>query len=142
MRAIDFYGLPNFTYAEIVLHYRNKGFTFSQAQREVGRLKKSFFIKLQKVRTQIDRPIKINCLTEGRHGRGSFHYLAMAGDWRVGGKGRVNYNKVLQACIDAGFKGIGWYPHWKPGGGFHTDIRSGGIKLWLRGSRGIYRGLI
>jgi len=139
MKRSDFKQLPNFTYYEILLHYFNKGFSRQQAEREIARIPLNWFKKLQKVRTQINKKIRLNCLTEGSHKPRSWHFKAKAGDWHV--VGPHNKNKVLQACIDAGFKGIGFYPFWnKPG--FHTDTRPGGIKLWKREKNGKYKGLI
>jgi len=140
MKDSDFNDLPNFTYMEVVLHYQSKGYGIDEAMAAVRKIDKRLFIKLQKVRTQINRKIRINCLTEGKHVRGSYHGQGMAIDWRVLGK--VNYNKVLQACLDAGFKGIGWYEWWKPRPGFHTDIRQGGVKVWKRDGAGLYKGLV
>lgn len=139
MKRIDFKNLRNFTLQEIRQHYYSKGFKW--ANPEIHKIKKQLFIKLQKVRTQIGRPIKINRITEGKS-KYPTHENGLGIDWRVGGKGRVNYNKVLQACIDAGFKGIGFYPYWAPSQGFHTDIIPGGVRVWLRDAAGVYRGLI
>ncbi len=139
MKSIDFYDLPNFSFNEVCQHYYNKG--FKHASPEIKKIKKQLFIKLQKVRTQIGRPIKINRITEGRS-KYPTHRNGLAIDWRVGGKGRVNYNKVLQACLDAGFKGIGFYPHWRPSPGFHCDIIPGGARVWKRLKNGKYVGLI
>ena len=139
MKEQDFNDLPNFTFNEIIRHYQSKGFEYADCVKEIAKLKKRLFIRLQKVRTQIGKPIKINCLTEGKHVKNSLHYMGMAIDWHVAGK--VNMNKVLQACLDAGFSGIGVYPFWnKPG--FHSDIRAGGIKLWKRDENGEYKGLV
>ena len=139
MRQQDFNDLPNFTYTEVLNHFILNGFSLEQARIEVKRLSKDWFLKLQKVRTQINQPIKINCLTEGTHQPASYHYKALAGDWHI--PGIFQPNKVLQACLDAGFTGIGWYPHWNSPG-FHTDTRPGGVKLWTRNQDGQYLGLI
>lgn len=101
--------------------------------------------KLQKFRTLIKRPVYFNCITEGRHASNSSHYKAEAFDIRIGGKGSINWNNILQCAIEAGFKGVGYYPNWKPNRGFHLDDRKGLFKVWKRikvKGKKVYRGII
>jgi len=141
MRREDFKKLPNFTYQEMLDHYRSKGYSTWGAKQEIAKVKFSFMKKLQKFRTLIGRPVFFNSLTDGKHVKGSVHYLAIAGDIWIGGKGKLNFNKLFQYAIDAGFQGIGYYPFWnRPG--FHLDDRKNGFKCWLRNKAGQYVGLI
>lgn len=137
----DFDKLPNFSYQEMYLHYRNKGFSLLASSDHVSKVKLSFMIKLQKFRTLINRPIHFNCLTEGRHVKNSAHYSGIAADIRISGRGAINWNKMLQFAIDARFNGIGWYPCWNTPG-LHLDDRKGDFKCWYRDSEGKYKGLI
>jgi hypothetical protein len=34
-----------------------------------------------------------------------------------------NAHDFYLLCLDLGFTGIGFYPHWKPNPGFHLDVR-------------------
>jgi len=135
----DFRTLKNFSYQELLNHYQSKGFSRFGSGIEIQKIKKSAMKKLQKLRTAIDRPIFFNSITEGKHSKNSAHYQGIAFDVRIGGK--VNFNKVFQFAVDAGFQGIGHYPHWnKPG--FHFDERKSGFKCWLRNKDGKYVGII
>ena len=89
----------------------------------------------------------VHCMTKGVHSKKSYHYLGMACD---GHKGKFKADRKptdediiflannLQRLINkpdktifeqaiiaklSGFNGIGMYPHWKPVGGLHTDLR-------------------
>lgn len=145
MRRVDFEKLPNFSYREMFDHFIGKGFYTFQARREIEKVKFSFMKKLQAFRILIGRPVRFNCLTEGKHVRGSVHGLGLAGDVRIGGRGAINWNKMFQFAVSAGFKGIGWYPNWKPNKGLHLDDRPGLFKMWKRirvNGKKVYRGLI
>jgi len=145
MNREQFKKLPNFTYQEMYDHFISKGFRNFEAKRQIARVKYSFMKKLQAFRTRINRPVYFNCLTEGVHVAGSTHGLGIAGDIRIGGRGPINWNNMLQIAIDVGFKGIGYYPNWKPNKGLHLDDRPGPFKMWKRiivNKKKVYRGLI
>ena len=87
------------------------------------------FIALDRLRGKIGIPFNLHHLTTGIHVEGSYHYKGTAVD------GRFLYdphpNKVIQAAIDCGIKGIGYY-RW----GWHFDIRQD-CALWKQ-DEGIY----
>lgn len=141
MRKEDFNALPNFTYNEVYNHYISKGFSPAAADKEIRLTKKGLFVKLQRFRTAIGRPIYFNCLNEGKHSKSSQHYEKNAADIRIGGKGAIRWNTMCEIAIDCGFKGIGYYPFWnKPG--LHLDDRKTGFQMWVRDKAGKYIGFI
>ena len=147
MIRADFRYLENFSYNELRWFYLSKGWKWEDTDQEIRKIKKNLFVKLQKFRDNlraagIDRPIYFNSITDGRHSKNSLHYSGKAADVRIGGRGGINWNKVLQCAVTAGFTGIGYYPHWKPNRGMHLDIRAGGVKLWTRNAQGRYKGII
>lgn len=120
MKAEQFSNLKNFNYDDMVKHFRSKGFNLDDAERMVDEVEYDLMYRLQKVVVIINSPIIITCLVEGNHRAGSYHYHGIAADWYCKDT-RVHPNKILQACLTVGFRGIGWYPERKwPG--FHTDI--------------------
>jgi len=137
----DFRRLRNFSYQEVLDHYISKGFTVSMAKIEIGKIKLSAMLKLQKFRTRINRPVYFNCITEGKHAPGSAHYRFIAFDIRIGGKGKINWNNMIEAAIDVGFKGIGYYPFWNTPG-MHVDDRTTSFQIWKRISTGKYVGVV
>ena len=144
MKKQDFDKLANFTYSEVYFFYKSKGLN---PLKEIPKIKKSLFVKLQKFRDLlkaegINRPILFNSITDGRHAKNSEHGRGNAVDVRLGGRGRINWNKVYQCAVESGFKGIGYYPTWKPNRGFHLDNRKGSFKTWTRTSGGKYTGII
>jgi len=141
MTRNEFKKLPNFSYQEMHDHFISKGFSSFGAKQQIARVKFTFMKKLQKFRTLIGRPVFFNCLTEGKHAANSSHYKAEAADIRIGGKGKINWNKIFQHAVTAGFQGIGWYKYWNTPG-FHVDDRKGGFKCWIRDKTGKYLGLI
>jgi len=150
MRREDFKRLngnkkSNFTYQEMHDFFVSKGFTTWGAHLQILRVSYAAMKKLQKFRTLIKRPVYFNSITEGGHVKGSIHFLGKAFDIRIGGKGAINWNNMIQCAIEAGFKGIGYYPNWKPNRGLHLDDRSGLFKIWKRikvKGKKVYRGLI
>ena len=145
MRREDFKKLSNFTYQEMQDHYTGKGFSVWGARQQIARVKFSAMKKLQKFRTLVKRPVLYNCITEGKHVKNSSHPRGIAFDIRIGGKGAINFNNILQCAIEAGFKGIGYYPNWLPNRGFHLDDRLGVFKIWKRilvNKKKVYRGII
>ncbi len=141
MTREEFRKLPNFGYQEMLNHFKSKGFSTWGAKQQVARVKFSFMKKLQRFRTLINRPVFYNCLTEGKHAKNSSHPKGEAGDIRIGGKGKINWNKMFQAAVEAGMKGIGFYPFWNTPG-LHVDDRKGSFKCWKRLKNGKYVGLI
>ena len=144
MTREDFKKLRNFGYQEMLDHFKSKGFSTWGAKLQVARMKFSFMKKLQRFRSLIGRPVFYNCLTEGKHAKNSSHYRAEAADIRIGGKGKINWNNMLQCAVEAGMKGIGYYPNWNTPG-LHLDDRKGVFKCWKRikvGGKKVYRGLI
>jgi len=82
---------------------------------------------LDKLREKLGVPIKITELNKGKHVKGSWHTRfkkCRAVDFKV--LGSIPKNKVLQAMLDVGFKGIGMYH-----GFYHGDVRPR-YKLWKR----------
>jgi len=145
MRKSQFRKLKNFTYQEMYDFFIGKGYTTWGARHQIARVSFAAMKKLQKFRTLIKRPVYFNSITDGEHKKGSIHFLGKAFDIRIGGKGRINWNKMLQFAIDAGFRGIGYYPNWAPNKGLHLDDRLGLLKLWKRikvAGKKVYRGLI
>jgi len=141
MTEQQFLLLPNISYLEIFNFYRKKGFDAPTAYKEIKKIKFSFMKKIQKFRTLIGRPIRFNSITEGKHAKNSSHPKGIAGDIRIGGKGAINWNKMVQHALTCGFVGIGYYPFWNTPG-LHLDTRAGGIKLWKRLRNGKYVGFI
>jgi len=131
MKKEDFNKLKNFSWDEVVSHFVTKGCTTAMASVEIAKIDKKVFEKLQQVRTAIMSPIKLNSITDGGHTAGSYHYLGLAVDWHPSDV-RIQPNKILQACLTAGFRGVGWYPEWRwPG--FHVDIGERvEIKVWKK----------
>jgi len=141
MKREQFKMLPNFSYQELINHYKSKGFDQFRAGIEISKIKYSALKKVQKLRTLIGRPIFFNSITEGKHVKNSAHYSGIAFDIRIGGKGAINWNKMFQYAVDAGFKGIGYYPFWNIPG-FHVDDRPCGFKCWKRLKNGKYVGFL
>lgn len=87
-------------------------------------------LALDDFRSFIGCPIYVTrgVATEGHTGK-SYHYRAQgscAADMVIPDYKRGPINLVMDA-MRFGFKGIGWYPHWKYGvkvcGGLHLDVR-------------------
>jgi hypothetical protein len=95
---------------------------------DVRHVKVITLMRLDFVRDQLGLKIKITCLTTGIHEPKSFHYTGDAVDWKfLEPKEKwPPQNKVIQTCLDAGFKGIGVYD-W----GYHCDNRHD-YALWKR----------
>jgi len=131
MTEEQFTKLRNFSYDELIHHYMKKGCNKAMAGVEIAKIDVELFNKLQKVRTVINCSINLNSITDGGHVAGSYHYMGLAVDWYPGDP-KIHPNKILQACLTVGFKGIGWYPGWRwPG--FHTDIGNRAEnKIWKR----------
>ena len=81
MTPEDFKPLRNFSYDEVIKHYKSKGYSNDDAEKEIEKIEYRLFLKLQDVRTAINSVIRINCITDGKHTAGSFHYKAQAIDW-------------------------------------------------------------
>jgi hypothetical protein len=138
----DFENITHFSYEELEAHYLSKGYPKEFAAEQIELIDEALIICLDLVREKIKMPIIINSITDGVHSSKSWHYKGKAIDWHPVKKGKasINYNRVFQACIDAGFLGVGWYPYWnRPG--FHTDLRSVAA-FWVRDQEGKYKGII
>ncbi len=132
MKAEDFKHIDHFTAKEI----RRTGAKLKDVDIMV-------IYHLNILRGYLGIPIKITCLSTGKHTPKSYHYvtedrLCWAVDFKLcPGRGRKMppKNKVVQAMLDAGFTGIGIYSTF-----YHGDIR-GYYALWKR-VRGIYLPLV
>jgi len=142
MLKTDFDNYANFTYKEVFDFYVSKGFADENARKEISKIKKSAFDKLQRLRTVIGKKINFNSITEGVHAPNSQHPNGTAFDITIGDPGEaVNWNTICEHAIDVGFKGIGFYPFWnRPG--IHVDDRNGKFEMWIRNKSGEYVGFI
>ena len=110
-------------------------------------------IALDKLRELIKRPIFIS-QAEGAVGRkddsNSYHninkhgYVMAVDIFPTYVKTKDDCTFIYDKAVEAGFKGIGLYPFWRQGIGFHVDIRKrdrvsrwslikGGYVSWLSG---------
>ncbi len=115
------FGINNFTFKEIEDNCLNPD--------NIGL---GLILKLDKLRNTLRLPINILDLNRLKHAENSYHYKlpCSAVDFRV--IGDIEENKLLQAMLDVGFKGIGFYDT----GFVHGDIRPK-FALWRR-IKGIY----
>ena len=120
--------LQYFSYKELENHYTGKGFSIEDSKKEIKKISEWYMMKMDLLRSLIGDPIHFNSLTDGTHVQNSYHYKGEAGDWRTTSK--KTPNQILQHCIEADFKRIGWYPEWNTPG-FHTDTGHG-TALWTR----------
>ena len=142
MTKADFKKLKYFSYDEFMRYFKRKGYTSKAAKERIKKISFTLIKKLNKVRSLIGMPITPTSINDGKHSEGSFHYKNMAIDWQVKRKKgiKINYNMIFQACLTAGFKGIGWYPYWNTPG-FHTDTRKS-FAVWTKNKKGDYKGVI
>lgn len=84
-------------------------------------------------------PYYIHCAyaTTG-HSKGGYHPKGMACDGNFG-PGMTPLQELEAILTQPEIKGIGFYPHWKPRAGWHTDTRPGPEKYWIEaGDKGKY----
>lgn len=86
---------------------------------------------LDKLRDKLQLPIVLTEINLKTHSKLSYHYWSpcQAVDFVV--IGEFHPNQVIQYALDCDFRGIGWYPEWRPKGGFHCDVRPI-YKLWTQ----------
>jgi len=141
MQKSQFDKLDNFTYQEVVAFYKKKGFSEDGAYLEIRKISFNAMKKVQAFRTRINRSVHFNSITEGKHSKNSQHPLGKAFDLRIGGRGNIKWNDMVEAAIEVGFKGIGFYPWWNTPG-LHLDDRDGSFQMWIRDESGKYVGFI
>lgn len=96
------------------------------------------------LRKFVGRPVVILCAYETKGHTGRYHSMGMAADICIKGMNAVD--QFIAASRFDVFNGIGVYPHWRPQGGLHLDIRpkagsSDADARWLRDRDGVYRPL-
>lgn len=96
---------------------------------------------LYELRKYVGKPVVILCAYETRGHTGKYHPLGMAADIYI--KGMNVIDQFVAASRFDVFNGIGVYPHWRPQGGLHLDIRprtegNEPDARWLRDRNGVY----
>lgn len=96
------------------------------------RMSQELVIKLDLLRFLWGKPIRISPVKGaiGRDGDGtSQHYWEQFGEVRAidilpdGIDNVDDAREFFDLCVQCGFRGIGFYPHWSPTPGFHVDVR-------------------
>lgn len=109
-----------------------KHFSATEAWGDVARISPGLVRTLDQYRDFIDTKIIITCGTQGAHTEGSQHYLGTAVDVVFPDISKKDLFDLFIAALRFPFNGVGMYPHWKPYGGLHLDVRSAPSKaLWL-----------
>ena len=109
-------------------------FTPAEFRGQWGLLSPDLLLNLDGFRARIRRPVIISpadgalmrIRPKGDTGE-SQHYYGRAADVMI--PGGLSGNEVA-AAQDAGFTGIGLYPHWRPYPGLHLDVRNGQPARW------------
>ncbi len=106
-----------------------------------SKIHKELVFGLYLLRKFVDRPVVIQCAYETKGHGGRYHPLGMAADVYI--KGMNVVDQFIAASRFDVFNGIGVYPHWRPQGGLHLDIRykTGETEAdarWIRDRNGIY----
>ena len=71
----------------------------------------------------------VHCIMAGKHSKNSYHYKGEAVDGHFAG---LDLLQQVFIGFKAGFKGIGYYPHWNSKG-VHFDIRDQAhVSTWFR----------
>lgn len=116
MKPSDFDHITHFTKEECLKTGAN-----------ISKLKIDWFHHADMFRDLIDCPVKLICLNTGKHEVGSRHYSGDAGDVLLL-KPRI-IPEVLDAALQAGFRGIGVY--WNGVAySYHLDIGRTLVTLW------------
>lgn len=108
-----------------------------EAWGDASRIHLSLISRLDRARAHIGLPFIITSGTQGIHSPGSEHYKGRAVDFVVERTPGVTLCDVLLDLLRFDFTGVGIYPHWFGGGGFHVEHVPGveKKKLWM----GIYK---
>ena len=109
----DFASIDHFTAKEI----RDLGEDFENIQY-------ALMFTLDNLREALDTPFVLHCIGNGKHVENSYHYQGIALDGHF--THYITPNQVVQAALNCGFTGIGYYS-W----GWHFDLRPTHA-LWKR----------
>lgn len=102
---------------------------------------KELIFNLLAFRRFVNRPVVILNAYELTGHTGEYHPKGMAADFYV--KGMNVVDQFIALTRFDGFNGIGIYPHWRPQGGLHGDIRPKENRFdpdarWIRNKAGNY----
>lgn len=97
---------------------------------------------MERVREAVGLPYYINPnggYAPSGHAKKGFHPKGMAVDGRFG-PGKTPLQELEGILTVPEIKGIGFYPHWSPRAGWHTDVREGPAKYWIEAGKkkGVY----
>lgn len=99
---------------------------WSDAFGDPSKMNRELILRLDDLRSYLNKPIIVTCGTQGKHSENSQHYLGRAVDV-VFPEFHGHPCDLLFSIERFGFTGIGYYPDWKYKGqrigGFHLDNR-------------------